>query len=197
MRDSILLRRIVAICGILNGDAGLCVGSPFPGPHHLKVARILPTTVKTRTTAALWDRYPIGFYRGPRVRPSSKFFERCDAIHKEPWNSVRPCFPPFTSKIPINALRLAAGFHQVRGPGGNIAVLDGPDGAHGGRLGRPRAGQGCLRGGQARWSEAGRAADQCALAFRPREGQRGPNLDASRLGWVGGMVSAVDRILEF
>src|SRR4051812_350064 len=33
----------------------------FRARTHLKVARILPTTVKTRTTAALWDRYPIGF----------------------------------------------------------------------------------------------------------------------------------------
>jgi glyoxylase-like metal-dependent hydrolase (beta-lactamase superfamily II) len=35
---------------------------------------------------------------------------------------------PLMEKIPIQAVELAAGLHLVHGPGGNIAVLDGPDG---------------------------------------------------------------------
>jgi glyoxylase-like metal-dependent hydrolase (beta-lactamase superfamily II) len=35
---------------------------------------------------------------------------------------------PMMAKIPVEAAELAAGFHLVRGPGGNIAVLGGPDG---------------------------------------------------------------------
>ena len=35
---------------------------------------------------------------------------------------------PLMAKVPIEAVELAAGFHLIRGPGGNIAVLGGPDG---------------------------------------------------------------------
>jgi cyclase len=35
---------------------------------------------------------------------------------------------PLMAKTPIMASELAAGFHLIQGPGGNIAVLDGPDG---------------------------------------------------------------------
>jgi cyclase len=35
---------------------------------------------------------------------------------------------PSMAKIAVEAVELAAGLHLVRGPGGNIAVLDGPDG---------------------------------------------------------------------
>jgi cyclase len=35
---------------------------------------------------------------------------------------------PMMASIPIEAVELAAGFHLIRGPGGNIAVLGGPDG---------------------------------------------------------------------
>ena len=35
---------------------------------------------------------------------------------------------PMMEKIPIQAVELAAGLHLIQGPGGNIAVLDGPDG---------------------------------------------------------------------
>jgi glyoxylase-like metal-dependent hydrolase (beta-lactamase superfamily II) len=35
---------------------------------------------------------------------------------------------PLMAKIPIQAVELAAGLHLVQGPGGNIAVLNGPDG---------------------------------------------------------------------
>ena len=35
---------------------------------------------------------------------------------------------PMMAKIPIEAVELAAGLHLIKGPGGNIAVLDGPDG---------------------------------------------------------------------
>jgi cyclase len=35
---------------------------------------------------------------------------------------------PMMAKIPIEAVELAAGFHTIGGPGGNIAVLGGPDG---------------------------------------------------------------------
>ena len=35
---------------------------------------------------------------------------------------------PMMAKIPIQAVELATGLHLIQGPGGNIAVLDGPDG---------------------------------------------------------------------
>jgi cyclase len=35
---------------------------------------------------------------------------------------------PLMEKIPIQHAELATGLHLVGGPGGNIAVLDGPDG---------------------------------------------------------------------
>ncbi len=35
---------------------------------------------------------------------------------------------PLMAKIPIQSVELAAGLHLIQGPGGNIAVLDGPDG---------------------------------------------------------------------
>jgi glyoxylase-like metal-dependent hydrolase (beta-lactamase superfamily II) len=35
---------------------------------------------------------------------------------------------PMMEKVPIQEVELAAGLHLVQGPGGNIAVLDGPDG---------------------------------------------------------------------
>jgi glyoxylase-like metal-dependent hydrolase (beta-lactamase superfamily II) len=35
---------------------------------------------------------------------------------------------PMMAKIPVEAVELATGLHLVKGPGGNIAVLDGPDG---------------------------------------------------------------------
>src|SRR5262249_46352844 len=35
---------------------------------------------------------------------------------------------PLMEKIPNRAVELAAGLHLIQGPGGNIAVLDGPDG---------------------------------------------------------------------
>jgi cyclase len=35
---------------------------------------------------------------------------------------------PMLAKIPVQAVELAAGLHLIQGPGGNIAVLDGPDG---------------------------------------------------------------------
>ena len=35
---------------------------------------------------------------------------------------------PMMAKIPIEAVELATGLHLIQGPGGNIAVLDGPDG---------------------------------------------------------------------
>ena len=35
---------------------------------------------------------------------------------------------PMMAKIPIQDVELAAGLHLIQGPGGNIAVLDGPDG---------------------------------------------------------------------
>ena len=35
---------------------------------------------------------------------------------------------PMMAKIPIEAVELAAGLHWIKGPGGNIAVLNGPDG---------------------------------------------------------------------
>jgi glyoxylase-like metal-dependent hydrolase (beta-lactamase superfamily II) len=35
---------------------------------------------------------------------------------------------PMMEKIPIQAVELATGLHLIQGPGGNIAVLDGPDG---------------------------------------------------------------------
>jgi cyclase len=35
---------------------------------------------------------------------------------------------PLMAKIPIQETELGAGFHLIQGPGGNIAVLDGPDG---------------------------------------------------------------------
>jgi cyclase len=35
---------------------------------------------------------------------------------------------PLMAKIPIQQTELATGFHLIQGPGGNIAVLDGPDG---------------------------------------------------------------------
>jgi glyoxylase-like metal-dependent hydrolase (beta-lactamase superfamily II) len=35
---------------------------------------------------------------------------------------------PLMAKIPIQVVELAAGLHLVQGPGGNIAVLNGPDG---------------------------------------------------------------------
>ena len=35
---------------------------------------------------------------------------------------------PMMAKVPIEVVRLAADFHLIQGPGGNIAVLGGPDG---------------------------------------------------------------------
>src|SRR5262249_31039335 len=35
---------------------------------------------------------------------------------------------PAMAKIPIEVVELASGFHLIQGPGGNIAVLAGPDG---------------------------------------------------------------------
>ena len=35
---------------------------------------------------------------------------------------------PLMAKIPIQEIELSAGLHLIQGPGGNIAVLDGPDG---------------------------------------------------------------------
>ncbi len=35
---------------------------------------------------------------------------------------------PMMAKVPINVVGLAADFHVIQGPGGNIAVLDAPDG---------------------------------------------------------------------
>jgi cyclase len=35
---------------------------------------------------------------------------------------------PLMAKIPVQSAELATGFHLISGPGGNIAVLDGPDG---------------------------------------------------------------------
>src|SRR3954451_8775906 len=35
---------------------------------------------------------------------------------------------PLMEKIPIQEVELATGLHLIQGPGGNIAVLDGPDG---------------------------------------------------------------------
>lgn len=35
---------------------------------------------------------------------------------------------PMMAKVPIESVELAAGFHLIQGPGGNIAVLGGPDG---------------------------------------------------------------------
>jgi len=37
-------------------------------------------------------------------------------------------FGPMMAKVPIEAVELATGFHLIQGPGGNIAVLGGPDG---------------------------------------------------------------------
>ncbi len=35
---------------------------------------------------------------------------------------------PMMAKVPIEVVGLAADFHLIQGPGGNIAVLGGPDG---------------------------------------------------------------------
>ena len=55
---------------------------------------------------------------------------------------------PMMAKIPIEAVELATGLHLIQGPGGNIAVLDGPDGLTVVDSGVPMPGEGRARDGQ-------------------------------------------------
>ena len=80
---------------------------------------------------------------------------------------------PMMSKTPITTAEIVPGLHLIQGPGGNIAVLAGPDGSVVVDAGFPFRAQGDLRDGHAGRREGRLDPDQHALAFRPRGRERG------------------------
>ncbi len=75
------------------------------------------------------------------------------------------------SKIPIEVVNIADGLDLIKGAGGNVAVLRGPDGLLVVDSQIPREGKRSFGNSPANWRQTRLDPDQHALALRPRRGQ--------------------------